>query len=81
MIEATKTSAQTADIEAHRKRTKTHASRHSKVPTKDDGNAFKMGSNRDNSPLSEWIGYGFNITVLLVTERILGVFAKEAEVL
>jgi len=37
-------------------------------------------SNRDNSPLSEWIAYGFDITVLLVTEQILPVFAKEAKV-
>jgi len=35
----------------------------------------------DNSPLSEWIAYGFDITVLLVTERILVVFVKEAKVL
>jgi len=35
-------------------------------------------SNRDNSPLSEWIAYGFDITVLLVTERKLVVFVKEA---
>ena len=38
-------------------------------------------TNRDNSPLSEWIAYGFDITVLLVTERILPVFVKEAKVL
>ena len=38
-------------------------------------------ANRDNSPLSEWIAYGFDITVLLVTERILPVFVKEVKVL
>jgi len=38
-------------------------------------------ANRDNSPLSEWIVYEFDITVLLVTERILVVFVKEAKVL
>jgi len=37
--------------------------------------------NRDNSPLSERIAYEFDITVLLVTERILVVFVKEAKVL
>jgi len=36
---------------------------------------------RDNSPLSEWIAYEFDITALLVTERILVVFVKEAKVL
>jgi len=38
-------------------------------------------ANRDNSPLSEWIAYGFDITVLLVTERILVVFVREAKTL
>ena len=38
-------------------------------------------TSRDNSPLSEWIAYGFDITVLLVTERILPVFVREAKVL
>jgi len=36
---------------------------------------------RDNSPLSERIAYIFAITVLLVTERILVVFVKEAKAL
>jgi len=40
-----------------------------------------MVYNRDNSPLSEWIAYVFDITVLLVTERILVVFVKEAKAL
>ena len=43
-------------------------------------NAMENAS-RDDSPLSEWIAYGFDITVLLVTERILPVFVKEAKVL
>jgi len=38
-------------------------------------------TSRDNSPLSEWIAYGFEITVRLVTKRILPGFAKEAKVL
>ena len=42
---------------------------------------IKQLPNRDNSPLSEWIAYEFDITVLLVTERILVVFVKEAKVL
>jgi len=52
-------------------------------PTKDWQRYFEEVRNhsRDNSPLSEWIAYGFDITVLLVTERILVVFVKEAEVL
>jgi len=37
--------------------------------------------NRDNSLLSERIAYVFAITALLVTERILVVFVKEAKVL
>jgi hypothetical protein len=42
MIAVTKKpTAETDDINVHRKRIKTHASSHSKVPTKDDGNAFK----------------------------------------
>jgi len=42
---------------------------------------INRGANRDNSPLSERIAHGFDITVLLVTERILVVFVKEAKVL
>jgi len=38
-------------------------------------------TNGDNSPLSERIAYVFAITVLLVTERILPVFEKEAKAL
>ena len=45
------------------------------------GVSISNSANRDNSPLSEWIAYKFDITVLLVTERILPVFAKEAKVL
>jgi len=37
--------------------------------------------NRDNSPLSEWIAYGFVITAFSVTERILVVFVREAKAL
>jgi len=36
---------------------------------------------RDNSPLSEWIAQIFVITVFSATERILGVFVREAKAL
>jgi len=49
-------------------------------PTKDWQRHFEevRNHNRDNSPLSEWIAYGFDITVLLVTERVSLYLISEA---
>jgi len=40
-----------------------------------------LPTNRDNSPLSEWIAKIFVITVVSATERLLSVFVRKAKAL